>query len=116
MPQMTIAHAAEYYFKMHVETASHRKAIYLLHERCVFCLMKCLFVSHKKSDAFIGVQNILSHLQWSLTLNDTISKGLFYLYDYCSHCLSRGNDRDIASALEILTILRDTFKKLLKRP
>jgi len=116
MPQMTLAHAAEVYFKTHIETASHRKAIYLLHERCVFCLMKNLFVSQKKSDAFLGVQTILSHLQWSLSLNDTISKGLFYLYDYCLLCLRRGNEKDIASALEILTILRDTFKKLLKRP
>jgi flagellar biosynthetic protein FliS len=116
MAKLTPAHVAEHYFLKQIETASKRKAICMLHERCMFFLLKTHLMTKEKSLFLIKAQNILSQLQLSLWVQDSVSQSLFYLYDYCYLCLERGNDQDISNSLEIIGILRDTFRKLLKRP
>jgi flagellin-specific chaperone FliS len=108
--------AADYYFRTQIETSSKSKAICLLHGRCMFFLLKTNGRVHEKKFFLNKVQNILTQLQLALKINDPISQGLFYLYDYCYLSLERGNDRDIANTLDILGILHDTFRKLLRNP
>ena len=40
MPFPAQADVAEYYTKIQIETASKKKAVYMLHERCIFFLLK----------------------------------------------------------------------------
>jgi flagellin-specific chaperone FliS len=110
------AEIAEHYFRSQIETASKRKAICMLHERCMFFLIKTFLTNKEKSFLLIKAQNILSQLQRSLRIHDSVSRSLFYLYDYCYLCLERGGDQDINNTLELIGILRDTFRKLSKRP
>ena len=116
MTTFNSADAAEYYFREQVETAPKRKAICMLHERCMFFLLKTLSKGGEKPFFLAKAQNILAQLQLSLRIRDSVSRSLFYLYDYCYLCLERGDDRDINNSLEIIGILRDAFGKLSKRP
>jgi hypothetical protein len=52
----------------------------------------------------------------SLIMNDQVSKSLFLLYDYCYVLLERGTVEDLANAGKVLSVLRDTFKYLARRP
>jgi len=116
MANVTSSDAADYYFRTQIETASKGKALCMLHERCMFFLLKTHSLTNEKKFFLNKVQNILTQLQLSLRINDPISQGLFYLYDYCYLCLDRGNDQDIANSLDILGILQDAFRELFKRP
>ena len=88
----------------------------MLHDRGMSFLLLAQSAPLGKSFYCIKVQNILSQLQRSLRITDSVSQSLFYLYDYCYLCLERGGDSAIADVLEILGILKDTFRKLLRRP
>jgi flagellin-specific chaperone FliS len=110
------ANVAEHYFRNQIDTASKRKAICMLHDRCMFFLLKILSTDGEKASFLIKAQNILSQLQLSLLIHDSVSQSLFYLYDYCYLSLERGKDQDINNSLEIIGILRDTFRRLSKRP
>jgi flagellin-specific chaperone FliS len=107
---------ARYYSKTQIETASKSKAVYMLHERCMYYLLRARSFSSERSRCRDKAQNILSQFQRSLRITDAVSRSLFYLYDYCYICLERGGDPDIAHALEIMGVLRDAFRKLLRRP
>jgi flagellin-specific chaperone FliS len=107
---------AEYYTKVQIETASKRKAVSMLHERCMFFILKAQAAAAQKMVCCAKAQNILSQLQSSLRVNDSISQGIFYLYDYCYVILGRGKDSDLANALEIINILNSAFRSLLRRP
>ena len=115
MANVTSSDAADNYFRTQVETASKGKALCMLHERCIFFLLKTHGAANEKSFFLKKVQNILTQLQLALRIQDPISQSLFYLYDYCYLCCERGNAQDISNTLEILKILHDTFRKLLKR-
>jgi flagellin-specific chaperone FliS len=109
------ADVAEIYTNTQIATASNAKAVYMLHDRCThFCVM-AKKLPEERAFFRTRVQNILSQLQMSLRITDKTSQGLFYLYDYCYALLERGGESDIENSLEILRILRDTFKKLLRR-
>ncbi|MGB7569900.1 MAG: flagellar protein FliS [Chitinivibrionales bacterium] len=116
MPLSAQADVAEYYTKVQIETASKKKAVYMLHERCAFFILKAQSTPGKKKFYCIKAQNILSQLQSSLRITDSISRGIFYLYDYCYVILDRGNDADLANALEIINVLNGAFRRLLRRP
>jgi flagellar biosynthetic protein FliS len=116
MPFPAQSDIAEYYTKVQIETASKNKAIYMLHERCMFFVLKAQSAPDNKMFYCAKAQNILSQLQTSLQIDDSISQGIFYLYDYCYVILGRGNDSDLANALEILNILSSAFRRLLRRP
>ena len=116
MPSSTQADVAEYYTKVQIETASKKKAVLMLHERCMFFVLKAQSTPDKKKTFCAKAQNILSQLQASLKINDSISQGIFYLYDYCYVILGRGNDSDLANALEIINILNSAFRRLVRRP
>ena len=115
MARVKAADVAEYYFREQAETAPKSKAICMLHDRCMFFLLKTLTVSREKQFFLIKAQNILAQLQLALRISDSVSRGLFYLYDYCYLCLERGDDQNINNSLEIIGILSETFRKLSKR-
>jgi flagellar biosynthetic protein FliS len=112
----TSSDVAHYYSKTQIATASKGKAICMLHEHCVFFLLKARVHPDEKRPLLIKAQNILSHLELMLKIQDPISQSLFYLYDYCYLCLERGSDQDIKNTLEILDVLQKTFRELAKRP
>ena len=116
MSNVTSSDVADYYFRTQIETASQGKAICMLHERCIFFLLKTHFMTKEKPFYLAKVQNILTQLQLALRIQDPISQSLFYLYDYCYLCLERGNEQDITNALDILGILHDAFRKLIRKP
>jgi flagellar biosynthetic protein FliS len=108
--------AAQNYAKTQVETATIRRAICMLHEKCVQFMAAALDLPAQKSVFLAKSQNILSQLQMSLRVDDSVSEGLFLLYDYCYAALERGNEKDVHSAGRVMSTLRDTFKILAKRP
>lgn len=116
MPFPAQSDVAGYYAKVQIETASKKKAVYMLHERSIFFCVKARETPGEKKFYCAKAQNILSQLQASLKISDSISQGIFYLYDYCYILLGRGNDIDISNAIEILNILNSAFYRLLRRP
>ena len=109
----TQSEAALHYTKMKVETAPRRRIIYLLHEKCVYEVQKALRFPDVRRRHLDRAQNILSQLQLSLVVDDTVSESIFYLYDYCYSRLEVGAAADMMDALAILRPLKDTFFALL---
>ena len=110
------ADVAKQYARVRVETAPVRMAIYLLHEKCVHRVGQARIYREKRKELLTKSQNILAQLQSSLKIEDSVAESLHYLYDYCWTLLDRGEDADLAKALEILSPLRNTFYVLLKKP
>jgi len=107
---------AGYYKKMQIVTASRHKQIAMMHEKCVTLIVRAKSetgtVRRKLLD---GAQNILAQFQSALRIEDDVSEGLFYLYDYSYMLLQKGGEDDVKKALEVLQILADTFRQLLMK-
>jgi flagellin-specific chaperone FliS len=85
----------------------------MLHERCVELIMMARLASARQRRAYLDkTQNIFSQLQATLLVEDELSRGLFYLYDYSYALLQRGTWQDMAHVLAIVRTLRDTFRQL----
>jgi flagellar biosynthetic protein FliS len=114
----TIAHpdVADYYAAIQIQTASKRRAVCMLHDRCVQFISAAIDKQDERRVLRIKAQNILSQLQMSLIMNDQVSESLFLLYDYCYVLLERGTVEDLTNAGKVLSVLRDTFKYLARRP
>lgn len=112
----TSQQAARHYAKCQVQTASHPKRICMLHARCVELITMAVEEESavKRRLLLDRAQNILSQLLAVLRVDDAVSKGLLYLYDYCYVLLGRGEQPDCAQAQQIILVLRDTFQQLLK--
>jgi flagellin-specific chaperone FliS len=112
------AHAeiAQRYSRMQLETASHQQIIWQIHSKCAQLIKQALSLEGgERRMLLIHAQNLLAELERSLKVTDELSKGLFYLYDYC-YCLidtSRHEDHDLA--LRVLSRLRDTLGILLRK-
>lgn len=108
---------AGHYAKTQIVTASREKQIVMLHEKCVSLIRLALNPKTssyaKKRTLLNGAQNILAQFESALGNDDITSKSLFYLYDYSYSLLESGSRNDCDNALQIMTILRDTFKKIL---
>jgi flagellin-specific chaperone FliS len=116
MPTTAQTQVARYYSKMQIETASKRKAIYLLHERCMSFLLKALKLPDKKAYYCAKAQNILSQLQTALNVTDSTSRGIFHLYDYCYVSIDHGSPLDLENAMHIMTTFTRAFRRLMRRP
>ena len=91
----------------------------MIHAKCVHCIRQAQGMPpseevHRKN-LLTHAQNLLAELEGSLKVTDEVSKGLFYLYDYCYCLLDTEVPEDHALALKILSTLRDTFAALLKK-
>ena len=107
---------AHHYSKMQIETASKAKAVYMLHQRCLFFLIKAQDHSADSLRYRCKAQNILSQLQQSLKITDDVSRSLYFLYDYCYVCLDRNDPAALVNVLAIIGVLRDVFQILSRRP
>jgi flagellar biosynthetic protein FliS len=110
------AEAARHYAQFQIQTASHPKRICMLHARCVelAAMAEEEDAPAKRRMLLDKAQNILFQLQAVLQTDDTVSKSLYYLYDYCYVLLGRGETAACVQARQILTELRDTFEQLLR--
>ena len=110
------AEAARHYAQLQIKTASHPKRICMLHARCaeLTLVAEAEETMEKRRLVLDKAQNILAQLQAVLQVDDTVSRSLFYLYDYCYVLLGRGEASDCAQARHIIVILRDTFEQLFR--
>lgn len=112
----TFAEAALHYAKLQINTASHPKRICMLHSRCaeLTVIAEAEKNPAKRRIILDKAQNILAQLQAVLQVDDTVSRSLFYLYDYCYVLLGRGESADCIQSRQILVTLRDTFEQLFR--
>jgi flagellin-specific chaperone FliS len=114
--QATARNVAQKYLTMQAQTASGPKKILMLHERCVDLITAArLRDGGSRRRCLDLAQNILAQLQTALRPSDSVSQGLFYLYDYAYTQLERGEWTDMVNALAIIRNLRDTFRLLYLR-
>lgn len=114
--QLTSEAVANRYFVLQAKTASGPKKVCMLHERCVELLMMARLETDKRRREYLDkAQNILFQLQSSLIIDDSVSQGLFYLYDYSYISLEKGDMSSIVKALVVMTKLKDTFQDLILR-
>ena len=112
----TNAEIARHYSRMRLETASHPQIIWQIHSKCAQLIKLANGVEggHRRT-LLIHAQNLLAELEGSLKVTDELSKGLFYLYDYCYCLLDTSSDENHALALRIISTLRDTLGTLLRK-
>ena len=114
--KLTEPDIAEHYTKMQIVTASRPKQITMMHEKCVLLITRAIMVSgDERRKRLDNAQNILAQFQSSLRIEDNVSAGLFYIYDYSYMLLERGESDDCKKAIDLIITLRDTFKELLLR-
>lgn len=113
--KVSIPDVVQHYKKIEIETASREKKLTVLHERCVD-LIVASFVkpAEVKRCQLNKAQNILSQLEAALRIDDEVSKSLYYIYDYAYVLLERGRSDDCKKAIEVMSVIRDTFRTLLK--
>lgn len=112
--KLTESEIAEHYTKMRIVTASRPKQITMMHEKCVIQIAKAMTVSGvERRERLDNAQNILAQFQSALRIEDDASEGLFYIYDYSYILLERGEMDDCRKAIEVMSIIRNTFQQLL---
>ena len=108
---------ARKYASMQIQTASNSRVICMLHAKCISLIQKASEIQNDQSGRRLlldRAQNILAELERVLVVDDDLSQGLFYLYDYC-YCLLENSEKDsYRQAISILSLLRDTFNTLLR--
>ncbi|MFP4417209.1 MAG: flagellar protein FliS [Chitinivibrionales bacterium] len=107
------AQVAQRYMQMQVQTASTQKRICMLHDRCVELVSVGIRESGESRRVMLNkAQNILARLQAALRIDDDVSQGLFYLYDYVYVLLEKASGSDLVNAYRLLSRLREMFLEL----
>jgi flagellin-specific chaperone FliS len=108
---------ARRYSQIQLLTAPHPQIIRTMHVNCVTLIKRAGTADpvHRRN-LLNHAQNILAELEGSLKVTDELSKGLFYLYDYCYCLLDTENPADHNLVLSVISLLRDTFSTLLQKP
>ena len=103
------------YSSMQISTSSNPANICMLHTKCTYFLKQALQQQNPEQNRLLldKVQNIIAELEHSLIVEDSLSRGLFYIYDYCYSLLESTDTEAIENALSLLSVLRDTFDELL---
>ena len=115
MVDTSLQSVAKHYGQMQVQTASHRKSVWMLHHRCVQFIESALDDPVERRANLDRAQNIIAQFQAVLNIDDRTSESLFLLYDYCYVLLERGAGEDCRNAGQIIKYLADTFQLLLRR-
>lgn len=111
---LTEPDVSEHYTRMQIVTASRPKQITMMHEKCVMDIAKAMEESGiERRRRLDNAQNILAQFQSAIRIEDNASEGLFYIYDYSYMLLERGEAGDCRKAIEVMSVIRDTFKDLL---
>ena len=88
----------------------------MLHEKCVDLISVAIGSSGEERRRSVeGAQNILAQFQSALRVRDAVSQSLFYIYDYSYVLLEHGSAGDCVNAREVMVVLRNTFRRLLRR-
>ena len=111
----SLYNTARKYASMQIQTASNSRVICMLHEKCVNLIQKVVETDSPADRLLLDrAQNILAELERVLVIDDDLSQGLFYLYDYC-YCLlekdSKDEYRNAVSIMSLLRILSTAFTK-----
>lgn len=106
------------YVSMQIKTSSNPENICMLHTKCVNFIRQSLIPNQPGNcqHLLIKAQNIIAELEHALIIDDDLSKSLFYLYDYCYALLDQTDAEQHLIALQLLSLLRNTFAELLKTP
>ncbi len=105
---------AKHYILMQIETASRQKQLTMLHEKCVQLMHAAIIASREDRRMILNrAQNILAQFQASLRVEDAVSQGLFYIYDYAYILLEKGGINECRKAIQVMSVIRDTFRELL---
>lgn len=101
------------YTSMQISTSSNPANICMLHTKCTYFLKQVLKQDPEQSRLLLDkVQNIIAELEHALIVEDSLSRSLFYIYDYCYSLLESTDTEKIENALSLITVLRDTFDEL----
>ncbi len=101
------------YSSMQISTSSNPANICMLHAKCTYFLKQVLQQSPEQKRLLLDkVQNIIAELEHALIIEDSLSRSLFYIYDYCYSLLETTETERIKNALSLMTILRNTFEEL----
>ena len=112
----TTSDIARHYSRMQLETAPHPQIIWQMHVKAAQLVKQAATVETGiRRFLLTRAQNLLAELESSLKVNDEISKGIFYLYDYCYCLLDSDSAENHRLAYNLLSTLRDTFGALLKK-
>lgn len=112
--KFTEPEVAQHYTRMQIETASRQKQLTMLHVKCVQLIHIGMIESGIERRLILDkAQNILAQFQAALRMEDDVSEGLFYTYDYAYVLLERGQIDDCRKAIQIMNVIRNTFRELL---
>ena len=108
---------AKIYEQTRIRTSSNPRIIYLLHNKCVQLVQLARSAdNNQKRELLVRAQNILAELEHALVIDDELSQGLFYIYDYCYSQLETEDSSGIELTIPLMSLLRDTFSQLLQEP
>lgn len=110
------ASVAEHYKTFSLQTTPKNRAVYLLHEKCIYLLNQAERYLEKRRLLLTKVQNILVQLQTALIGEDVVTDGLHCIYDYAYVRLESGTDDDIVDARQVLLPIKEAFGFLLRKP
>jgi len=84
--------AALEYARTQLRTATHPRIIWMMHSKAALWIRQSeMFEMPFRRNFLSRAQNVLAELESSLQVTDELSKGLFYLYDYCYILLETSN-------------------------
>lgn len=107
---------AEEYRKRDILTAGKLKSLLLLLNRALLLLKEAGRDPARRNVNIVKTQNILAQLERALDFRQGELAGqLFYLFDYIFAELSNRDDRAVATAINMLTTLKDTFTALSRK-
>jgi flagellin-specific chaperone FliS len=110
---------SDYYRQMQIETLPQYSRIAFLHETMHSSVRQAIIGDKKElRERLDGVQNILVRLISVVKRDDPdneVANGLLLLYDYLYVKLESSDIVSINDALQVLSILHETFDKLTKK-
>jgi len=110
---------SQYYRQMQIETMPQNNRIAFLHETMLNLVRQAILGEKKDLRGRLdSVQNILSQLMTKIKSDDEddeIANGLLLLYDYLYEKLENDDAISIKESFDILTVLNETFEKLMRR-
>lgn len=111
-----IKETAEYYTRMQIQTASENRKIVMLHERVLSLIGLAVRERLNNRSYIIKGQNIISQLISSLKGDDSVSEGLYYLYEYIYVLMDYGDRKNLKNAEGILRVITEALLYKLRYP
>lgn len=110
---------SQYYRQMQIETMPQYNRIAFLHETMYSSVRRAILGNKKDVRKRLdGVQNIILQLIAVIRTDDEedkIANGLLLLYDYLYEKLKSDDIVSMNDALQVLSVLHETFDKLMKK-